>query len=100
MAPAKRKRTTGIAVVVTVAKWKVGDLVLTKMKGFPVWPTMFPNLPLIDKLTSSPVIVVVIDFDNIDMLGGNMMQIMLVPSSVLTAKALFNTISEALQGNL
>jgi hypothetical protein len=40
MAPAKRKRTTGIAVVETVAKWKVGDLVLTKMKGFPVWSTM------------------------------------------------------------
>ncbi|PWZ19246.1 Polyadenylate-binding protein-interacting protein 10 [Zea mays] len=30
---AKRKRTAGAAVVAVVAKWKVGDLVLTKMKA-------------------------------------------------------------------
>jgi hypothetical protein len=40
MAPTKRKHTTGANVVETVAKWKVGNLVLTKMKGFPTWPAM------------------------------------------------------------
>jgi hypothetical protein len=40
MAPAKRKRTAGAAVVAVVAKWKVGDLVLTKMKGFQAWLAM------------------------------------------------------------
>ena len=27
-------------MVATVVKWKVGDLVLTKMKSFPAWPAM------------------------------------------------------------
>jgi hypothetical protein len=40
MVSTKRKRTTGAAVVMTVVKWKVGDLVLTKMKSFPAWPAM------------------------------------------------------------
>ena len=40
MVPMKRKRITGAAVVATVVKWKVGDLVLTKMKSFPAWPAM------------------------------------------------------------
>jgi hypothetical protein len=39
-APAKRKRTAGATVVETVAKWKVSDLMLTKMKGFLVWSAM------------------------------------------------------------
>ncbi|PWZ08630.1 hypothetical protein Zm00014a_032309 [Zea mays] len=40
MVPTKRKRSTGAAVVATVVKWKVGDLVLTKMKSFPAWLAM------------------------------------------------------------
>ncbi|PWZ25995.1 Peptidyl-prolyl cis-trans isomerase [Zea mays] len=40
MVPMKRKRITGAVVVATVVKWKVGDLVLTKMKTFPAWPAM------------------------------------------------------------
>jgi hypothetical protein len=40
MVPTKRKRTTGAAMVANVVKWKVGDLVLTKMKSFPASPAM------------------------------------------------------------
>jgi hypothetical protein len=40
MVPMKRKRITGAVMVATVVKWKVGDLVLTKMKSFPAWLAM------------------------------------------------------------
>ncbi|KAL5651999.1 hypothetical protein ACJX0J_037457, partial [Zea mays] len=54
---AKRKRTAGAAVVAVVAKWKVGDLVLTKMKGFQAWPAMFDDHEVIVILLCSKIMV-------------------------------------------
>ncbi|PWZ38648.1 Polyadenylate-binding protein-interacting protein 12 [Zea mays] len=54
---AKRKRTAGAAVVEVVAKWKVGDLVLTKMKGFQAWPAMFDDHEVIVILLCSKIMV-------------------------------------------
>ncbi|MQL89868.1 hypothetical protein Taro_022454 [Colocasia esculenta] len=39
MAPSRRKgRAAAAAAAAARQQWKVGDLVLAKMKGFPPWP--------------------------------------------------------------
>ncbi|KAM3292623.1 hypothetical protein ACQJBY_036384 [Aegilops geniculata] len=42
MAPARRKRgaSAAAAAAAAAAQWKVSELVLAKMKGFPAWPAM------------------------------------------------------------
>ncbi|OAY64035.1 Protein HUA2-LIKE 3 [Ananas comosus] len=43
MAPARRKgsgRAAAAAAAAAAQQWKVGDLVLAKMKGFPAWPAV------------------------------------------------------------
>lgn len=44
MAPSRRKKASAAAAAAAAAQWKVGDLVLAKMKGFPAWPAMVPLL--------------------------------------------------------
>uniref|UniRef100_A0A453AVG9 PWWP domain-containing protein n=1 Tax=Aegilops tauschii subsp. strangulata TaxID=200361 RepID=A0A453AVG9_AEGTS len=46
MAPTRKKRaSSAAAAAAAAAQWKVGDLVLAKLKGYPAWPAMVSRAP-------------------------------------------------------
>jgi hypothetical protein len=51
MPPARKKRGGAAAA----AKWKVDDLVLAKMKGFPLWPAMVSRTSPLFSLIRCPL---------------------------------------------
>ena len=37
MAPTRKKRTSSVAAAAAATQWKVGDLMLAMVKGYPAW---------------------------------------------------------------
>jgi hypothetical protein len=55
MPPARKKRGAAAAAAAAAAQWKLGDLVLAKMKGYPPWPAMVSRTSRLFSLIRCPL---------------------------------------------
>ena len=62
MAPGKRRVNNRKAAAAALRQWKVGDLVLAKVKGFPAWPATVLLLfsPLLIAILNLFVVIAVV----------------------------------------
>lgn len=59
-----RRKGSGRTAAAAAAQqqWKVGDLVLAKMRGFPAWPAMVPSWSLDSSFFVPPSLILLVFF--------------------------------------